>query len=70
MTPGELLTNEEIRTLAGCNVRDAQARKLEELGVPYKRDGARMLVSRAHVRQWLLGQELRQSSGVNMGAIR
>jgi hypothetical protein len=66
----EFLSNTEIRELAGCNVRDAQARKLDELGVPYMRDGSRMLVSRAHVRQRLLGEQLRQSAGPRLDLVR
>jgi hypothetical protein len=66
----EFLNNAEIRELAGCHIRDAQAKKLDDLGVPYMRDGARILVSRTHVRQRLLGEVLRQSVGVNMDAVR
>ncbi len=70
MSNDEFLSNSEIRALAGCNVRDSQAQKLDEIGVPYKRIGARILISRAHVRQWLLGETLRRSVGVNMDAVR
>jgi hypothetical protein len=66
----EILSPAEVRDLAGCVAREAQCAKLETLGVPFRRDGARVLVSREHVRQWLSGVEVRQSVGVNLGAVR
>ena len=66
----ELLSPPEVRDLAGCVARDAQCAKLAELGVPFRRDGARILVSREHARQWLLGCDLRPSSGPRMDLVR
>lgn len=66
----ELLSNTEIRTLAGCVARDAQCEKLGEMGVPYRRDGARILVSRVHVRQWLAGEQLRMPQGPRLDLVR
>ena len=66
----ELLSPAEVKELAGCAARDAQAEKLAALGVPFRRDGARILVSRMHVRQWLNGEQLRPSVGPRMDLVR
>lgn len=66
----ELLSALEVRDLAGCVAREAQCAKLEELGVPYIRDGGRILVSREHVRQRLLGVQLRQSQGPRLDLVK
>ena len=66
----ELLSTSEIRDLSGCVARESQCAKLEQLGVPFIRDGARILVSREHVRQRLLGVELRQSAGPRFDLVR
>lgn len=63
MPDSELLAPSEIRDLAGCVAREAQCAKLVELGVPFRRDGARILVSRTHVLQWLGGKEWPNLSG-------
>lgn len=70
MTEPEFLSNPEIRTLTGYAGRDAQCSKLDELGVPHRRDGARVLVSRFHARQWLLGLPLRQSAGPRLDLVK
>jgi hypothetical protein len=66
----ELLSPVEVRELAGRASRDAQAEWLSAQGVPYRRDGARILVSREHVRRWLSGEVLRQSAGVRMELVK
>jgi hypothetical protein len=66
----EILSPAEVRDLAGCVAREAQCAKLEALGVPYKRDGARILISRVHVRQWLAGETLKQSAGPRLDLVR
>lgn len=66
----ELLAPTEIRDLAGCVAREAQCAKLVELGVPFRRDGARILVSRAHVRQWLSGVDIKQPVGPRLDLVR
>jgi hypothetical protein len=70
VTEPEFLSAPEIRTLTGYAGRDAQCSKLDELGVPHRRDGARVLVSRFHARQWLLGEPLKQSRGVDWSAVK
>ena len=66
----ELLSTSEIRDLSGCVARESQCAKLEQLGVPFIRDGARILVSREHVRQRILGIELRASAGVRLELVK
>lgn len=58
----EWLDSAEIRGLAGCAGRDAQALKLAELGVPFKRDGARIIVSREIARRWTCGETFRAAT--------
>ena len=66
----ELLSTAEIRDLAGCGARESQCAKLDELGVPYMRDGARIIVSREHVRRRILGERLRQSAGPRLDLVK
>jgi hypothetical protein len=66
----ELLTPDEVRQLSGCKARDAQCQKLEELGVPYMRDGGRILVSRELMRQRMMGVQLRQSAGPRLDLVK
>ena len=66
----ELLSPAEVRALAGCVAREAQCNKLAELGVPFRRDGARILISRVHVRQWLAGEVLRMPAGPRLDLVR
>jgi len=70
MSDTELLSTAEVRDLAGCSARDAQCLKLAELGVPFRRDGARILVSRFHARQWLAGIEVRPPVGPRLDLVR
>jgi hypothetical protein len=67
----ELLTPAEVRDLTGCVPRDNQARKLTALGVPFRRDGSRILVNRFHLREWLAGKEFSvRSGGVRLDLVR
>lgn len=51
----EFLDKAEMRQLTGRAQVNVQARWLEENNVPHRRDGPRLIVSRYHVREWLLG---------------
>lgn len=64
----ELLPPADLRRFGGSI--DAQAEKLAELGIPFIRDGKRILVSREHLRQRLLGVQLRQSVGPRLDLVR
>jgi hypothetical protein len=67
----EFLTPAEIRRLAGCAGKDAQAEALVELGVPFRKNGkGDLIVSRELSRRWTCGESFRMSSGVNWGAVR
>lgn len=66
----ELLEPIEIRKLAGASKTDEQEAFLKQEGIPHKRLGRRILLSRAHVRAWLSGQVFTPSRGVNLGAVR
>jgi hypothetical protein len=65
----EWLTDAEIKQLAGCAGRDAQAEKLVELGVPFRRNGKALVVSRELARRWTCGEQFRQSAGVRMDKV-
>jgi hypothetical protein len=66
----ELLSPAEVQQLAGCVARDAQCAKLAELGVPFIRDGGRILVSRELMRQRMQGVQLKQSAGPRLDLVR
>jgi len=68
--PGEFLTPAELRALTECAYVEPQCAKLEEIGVPYKRKSKGILVSRIHVRAWLLGEVLCMSAGVDLSKVR
>lgn len=65
----EFLDKVEIRALTGAGRREAQERWLAAQGLPYRRDGVRLIVSRHHVRLWLERKHVPQSSGINWSAI-
>lgn len=52
----ELLNPDELRSLTGFANANSQERVLKADGLPYKRRGNRVLVSRFHMREWLSGQ--------------
>jgi len=66
----EWLSDAEIRHLAGCAGRDAQAEKLVELGVPFRRNGKALVVSRELARRWTCGESFRMSSGPRLDLVR
>lgn len=70
MDAPELMSRDEIRGLTGKAHASAQASWLAEHGLPYRLDGRRVILSRSHVRDWLAGKTVRQSSGINWGAVR
>jgi hypothetical protein len=66
----EWLSSAEIGDLSGCRSRDAQAEKLASLGIPFKRDGSRLIVSREIARRWTCGETFRQSAGPRLDLVR
>ena len=65
----EFLEKAEIRALTGAGRVGAQERWLAANGLPHRRDGARLIVSRHHVRQWLERKHVPQGQGINWAAL-
>lgn len=66
----ELLAPLEIRTLTDTADPDDQEKVLTQLGIPYRRHGRRILVSRFHTREWLAGRPVAPSRGINLALVR
>jgi hypothetical protein len=66
----EFLDAAELRSLTGFQRAAEQEAWLTERGVPCRRDGRRMIVSRLHTRLWLEGRPVVSSSGPNWAAVR
>lgn len=66
----ELLSTAEVRELTGESKPAEQERVLCMDGVPFRRRGERILVSRFHVREWLAGKVVRPSKGMNLAAVK
>jgi hypothetical protein len=67
----EFLTPAEIKRLAGCAGREAQAEALVELGVPFRKNGkGDLIVSRELSRRWTCGEQFRASSGPRLDLVR
>ncbi len=66
----EFLTPVEVKTMTGEATADGQERVLQLDGVPFKRRGNRILVSRFHTREWLSGRAVTPSRGVNLSVVK
>lgn len=66
----EYLPKDELFNLTGYARTGAQAAWLREKGIAHRLDGRRVIVSRVHVRSWLEGRTIIQSSGLNLGSIK
>lgn len=66
----ELLTPAEVKSLTGSANADEQERILQQDGIPYRRRGKRILVSRFHTREWLAGRTVTPSRGVNLSLVK
>lgn len=66
----ELLRASEVRELTGSANCDEQERILKSDGIPYRRRGKRVLVSRYHTREWLAGRAVTPSRGVNLALVK
>lgn len=49
---------------------DDQERVLRQDGIPFRRRGKRILVSRFHTREWLSGRTVTPSRGVNFSVVK
>jgi hypothetical protein len=65
----ELYDGTELQLLTGYARAAEQDAWLRERGIPHRREGRRVLVSRVHVRAWLEGKEIVSSEGPNWGAL-
>ena len=66
----ELLSGDEVKSLTGEAVPEAQERVLCQDGIPFRRRGRRILVSRFHVREWLSGRPVAPSRGVDLSRVK
>lgn len=66
----EFLLPLDIKDLTqGQTKPEAQAQALRQMGIPYKMQGKRVLVSRYHVRLWLSGATVTPTTRPNLAAI-
>ena len=71
MTEAEFLTSVDLIALTGKTQAKHQCAVLEERGIPYLLGAqGRPQVSRHHTRLIALGQEVRQSVGVDFSRVR
>lgn len=69
--PNELYSPAEVKALTGGKARVAdQLKVLDELGIPHKLVGRRVVVSRYHVRDWLAGTALPPSTKPRLELVR
>lgn len=66
----EFLTATELRMLTGTADPDAQQLVLKEQGIPFRVVGGRVIVSRHHTREWLVGRPATRGTGVNLAIVR
>lgn len=66
----EFLTHREVKTLAGVAAIDKQETVLKADGIPFRRRKNRLLVSRFHVREWLLGRVVTPSRGIRWDLVK
>jgi hypothetical protein len=66
----EFLKASELHDLTGFARAAEQDAWLTERGIPHKRDGRRVIVSRFHSRAWLEGRPVVASNAPNIAAIR
>lgn len=66
----EFLSASEVKALAATANVDEQARVLTADGIPFRRRGKRILVSRFHTREWLAGRSVAPSRGPNLALVR
>jgi Domain of unknown function (DUF4224) len=70
MTTPEYLDAPELHRLTSAARAPTQAAWLKQKAIPHRVDGKRVIVSREHVRAWLEGRTVQQSTGPNWGALK
>lgn len=68
--PPEYLDSIELHLLTGYTRGTSQASWLKDKGIPHRRDGRRVIVSRIHVQAWLEGRTVVHSGGLNFAGIK
>ncbi len=66
----EFLSAVEVRQLTATANPDQQERVLCQDGIPYRRRGRRILVSRFHTREWLAGRPVAPSRGIDLSLVK
>lgn len=66
----EFLSAAEVKDLTGTASADGQEVELQRQGLPFRRRGNRVLVSRWHCREWLSGRAVAPSRGINLALVR
>ena len=69
MSDAEFLAADELRALTGYKPAGKQEGWLKARGIPNRRDGSRIIVSRRHVLAWLEGRAVVSSNGPNWSAV-
>jgi hypothetical protein len=70
MSDSEFLTPSELHALTGFSRAAEQDGWLKDHGLPHRRDGKRVIVSRYHARSWLEGRPVVASNEPNLAALR
>lgn len=70
MSEAEFLTADDLHALTGFARAGQQEAWLKDQGIPHRRDGKRIILSRAHARAWLEGRRVVASNEPNLGALR
>lgn len=69
--PSEFLSPVEVKALAGgAATLEEQERILTLEGLPCRRVGKRLIVSRYHAREWLAGRHVTPTRGARLELVR
>lgn len=66
----EFLSAPDLHMLTGYARAPLQADWLTQHGIPHRVDGKRVIVSSAHVKDWLEGRTAARSAGLNLAGIK
>ena len=65
----EYLSSQELHDLTSFARAAEQSDWLKDHGIPYQRDGKRVIVSRIHARSWIEGRIVVASNEPNLAAL-
>lgn len=66
----EYLDSRELKLLTDYAYKSRQAEWLKLKGIPFKLDGARLVVAKTHVQNWIEGKQITRRQGMNLAAIK